>query len=130
MTENPELEVKDLHRPNSSFKTSRDLILVKCAQVKYLFFTRWKIWEDARFLLFCLCVAGIVQGMIFTNVVISSIERRFGYDSTQSGIIAGSYDMGSLIAVIPVTYFGGRPGASKPKVRKRLKTWQIFNLLS
>ncbi|CAB4066126.1 SLCO4A [Lepeophtheirus salmonis] len=35
--------------------------------------------------------------------------------STTSGIIAGAYDMGSLIAVIPVTYFGGRPGASKPK---------------
>ena len=73
--------------------------------------------------------------MIFTNVVISSIERRFGLQSTQSGIIAGSYDIGydgtqkslilfclnprsffrSLLAVIPVTYFGGRPGASKPK---------------
>ena len=25
----------------------------------------------------------------------------------------GSYDFGSLLAVIPVTYFGGRPGASK-----------------
>ena len=56
-----------------------------------------------------------IQGMIFTNVVISSIERRFGLHSTQSGIIAGSYDIGSLMAVIPVTYLGGRPGASKPK---------------
>jgi organic anion transporter 4A len=53
--------------------------------------------------------------MIFTNVVISSIERRFGWDSTQSGFIAGSYDLGSLLAVIPITYFGGRKGASKPR---------------
>ena len=68
-----------------------------------------------RWLLACLCLAAIVQGMIFTNVVISSIERRFGLHSTQSGIIAGSYDFGSLLAVIPVTYYGGRPGASKPK---------------
>ncbi len=33
----------------------------------------------------------------------------------QSGVIAGSYDFGSLLAVIPVTYFGGRPGASKSR---------------
>lgn len=68
----------------------------------------------AKWLLACLCCSAVVQGMIFTNVVISSIERRFGLQSTQSGIIAGSYDFGSLLAVIPVTYFGGRPGASKP----------------
>jgi|FrelakmetLWP11LW_1041352.scaffolds.fasta_scaffold132564_1 hypothetical protein len=118
MVEQTELEVKT---PDSSeyIKSVKDFLTLKFEQTKYLFFTRWKIWEDARFLLFCLCIAGIVQGMIFTNVVISSIERRFGYDSTQSGIIAGSYDVGSLIAVIPVTYFGGRPGSSKPKVIKR-----------
>ena len=52
--------------------------------------------------------------MIFTNVVISSIERRFGRQSTRSGVIAGSYDLGSLLAVVPVTYLGGRPQASKP----------------
>ena len=117
MGDQTELEVKT---PDSNYctKPAKDFLTLKFEQMKYLFFTRWKIWEDARFLLFCLCVAGIVQGMIFTNVVISSIERRFGYDSTQSGIIAGSYDMGSLIAVIPVTYFGGRPGSSKPKVIK------------
>ncbi|XP_071745457.1 solute carrier organic anion transporter family member 4A1-like [Lepeophtheirus salmonis] len=68
-----------------------------------------------KWLLTFLCMAALVQGMIFTNVVISSLEKRFGLQSTTSGIIAGAYDMGSLIAVIPVTYFGGRPGASKPK---------------
>jgi organic anion transporter 4A len=73
-----------------------------------------RLWFSPRWLLACLSLAAIVQGMIFTNVVISSIERRFGLHSTQSGIIAGSYDFGSLLAVIPVTYFGGRPGASKP----------------
>jgi len=41
-------------------------------------------------LLASLCLAGIVQGMIFTNVVISSLERRFGLHSTQSGLIAGN----------------------------------------
>ena len=47
------------------------------------------LWLNPRWLLACLCLAAIVQGMIFTNVVISSIERRFGLHSTQSGVIAG-----------------------------------------
>lgn len=76
----------------------------------------WKsIKNSPKFALVCLCIAAVVQGMIFTNVVISTIEKRFGWDSTQSGIIAGSYDIGSFLSVIPVTYFGGRKGASKPK---------------
>ena len=75
----------------------------------------WRLRHNCKCLLISLCVAAIVQGMIFTNVVISSIEKRFGWDSTQSGVIAGSYDFGSLLAVIPVTYFGGQKLASKPK---------------
>lgn len=75
----------------------------------------WKILNNPKFLLVCLCIAAVVQGMIFTNVVISTIEKRFGWHSTQSGIIAGSYDLGSLLSVIPVTYFGGKKGASKPR---------------
>lgn len=35
--------------------------LFKSCFLRHLFFTRWKIWNDAKFLLFCLCVAGIVQ---------------------------------------------------------------------
>ena len=76
-------------------------------------FSRWR--RNPKLVLGCLCAAGVVQGMIFTNVVISTIERRFGLDSTQSGIVAGSYDLGSFIAIVPITYFGGRPTASKPR---------------
>ena len=74
-----------------------------------------KLRNNPKLILGCLCAAGVVQGMIFTNVVISTIERRFGLDSTQSGFVAGSYDLGSLIAIVPITYFGGRPTASKPR---------------
>ena len=56
-----------------------------------------------------MCVNGLV------NLAITSIERRFGLQSTQSGLIASSYDIGSLLVVIPVSYFGGRVGASKPR---------------
>ena len=66
-------------------------------------------------LLSALCLSGIVQGMIFSNVVISTLERRFGLHSAQSGLVAGSYDLGSLLAVIPITYYGGRSGAHKSR---------------
>ena len=36
-------------------------------------------------------------------------------DSTQTGIVVGAYDLGNLLAVVPVTYYGGRPSSSKPK---------------
>ena len=59
-----------------------------------------------------------LQGMVingYVNVGISTIERRFGLHSAESGIIAGVYDLGSMLAVIPISYFGGRLGSSKPK---------------
>ena len=51
----------------------------------------------------------------FVNVAITSLERRFDLKSTQSGFIASSYDMGSLLAVVPISYFGGLTGTSKPR---------------
>ena len=69
------------------------------------------------FLVF-LSVAAFMQGLCingFVNVVITSIERRFGLQSTQTGLIASSYDIGSLVIMIPVSYLGGRAGASKPR---------------
>ena len=43
-----------------------------------------RLRNNPKLILGCLCAAGVVQGMIFTNVVVSTIERRFGLDSTQS----------------------------------------------
>ena len=51
----------------------------------------------------------------FVNVVITTLERRFDLTSAESGFIASSYDIGSLLAVIPISYFGGLVGASKPR---------------
>ena len=55
----------------------------------------------------------IINGMV--NVVISTLEKRFELKSVVTGQIAGFYDLGSLLAVIPITYFGGRMTASKPR---------------
>ena len=51
----------------------------------------------------------------FVNVVITSIERRFGLNSTQTGTIASTYDIGSMIIMIPVCFLGGKIGSSKPR---------------
>lgn len=49
------------------------------------------------------------------NVVITTIERRFGLRSSQTGLVASGYDIASFACLVPVTYFGGRIGASKPR---------------
>jgi MFS family permease len=55
----------------------------------------------------------VVNG--FVNVVITTIERRYGLRSSQTGLIASGYDIASFLFLVPVTYFGGRRGASKPR---------------
>lgn len=55
----------------------------------------------------------VVNG--FINVVITTIERRFGLRSSQTGLVASGYDIASFVCLVPVTYFGGRLGASKPR---------------
>uniref|UniRef100_A0A1A9WM39 Solute carrier organic anion transporter family member n=1 Tax=Glossina brevipalpis TaxID=37001 RepID=A0A1A9WM39_9MUSC len=56
----------------------------------------------------------IVNGLI--NVVITTIEKRFGLRSRQTGLVASGYDIASSICLIPVTYFGGRVNSSKTRI--------------
>lgn len=55
----------------------------------------------------------VVNG--FVNVVITTIERRFGMRSSETGLIASGYDVASFLCLVPVTYFGGHEAASKPR---------------
>lgn len=55
----------------------------------------------------------LVNGCI--NVVITTIEKRFGLRSSQTGLVASGYDIASFVCLVPVTYFGGRANASKPR---------------
>lgn len=60
----------------------------------------------------------VVSGMVvngFINVVITTIERRFGLKSSETGLIAGGYDIASFLLLVPVSYLGGRAKASKPR---------------
>ncbi|KAH8409881.1 hypothetical protein KR009_000300 [Drosophila setifemur] len=72
----------------------------------------------AKWALFWLCWGGALQGLIVNgliNVSISTIERRFGLRSRQMGLVASGYDLASFACLVPVTYYGGRRGASKPR---------------
>ena len=65
-------------------------------------------FRSPKWFLVFLSLAATVQGVCINglvNVVITSIERRFHLQSTQSGIIASSYDIGSLVVMIPVNIF-------------------------
>ncbi|XP_048860331.1 solute carrier organic anion transporter family member 4A1-like isoform X1 [Brienomyrus brachyistius] len=73
-------------------------------------------FNTPRWVLFFLCVASFLQGMIingFINTVITSIERRFDLRSYQTGLIASSYDIAACICLTFVSYFGGT--GHKPK---------------
>ncbi|KAK3594365.1 hypothetical protein CHS0354_014072 [Potamilus streckersoni] len=67
-------------------------------------------FRDPKWVLFWLCWAGAIQGMVvngFVNVVISNIEKRYDLSSTESGTVASCYDIASALLLIPVSYFGG-----------------------
>ncbi|XP_054750679.1 solute carrier organic anion transporter family member 4A1-like isoform X2 [Lytechinus pictus] len=51
-----------------------------------------------------------VNGLVY--VVITTLERRFGFTSVRSGFISSSYDFSVMVIIIFVTYFGEK--AHKP----------------
>lgn len=69
-----------------------------------------QVFNTPRWVLFFLCVASFLQGMIingFINTVVTTIERRFDLRSYQAGLIASSYDIAACICLAFVSYFGG-----------------------
>uniref|UniRef100_A0A3Q3BFD5 Solute carrier organic anion transporter family member n=1 Tax=Kryptolebias marmoratus TaxID=37003 RepID=A0A3Q3BFD5_KRYMA len=67
-------------------------------------------FNTPRWVLFFLCVASFLQGMIvngFINTVVTSIERRFDLRSYEAGLIASSYDIATCLCLAFVSYFGG-----------------------
>ncbi|KAK3850220.1 hypothetical protein Pcinc_043064 [Petrolisthes cinctipes] len=81
--------------------------------------------RTAKWVLFWLCWAAAAQGMVvngFVNVCITTIEKKYNLRSTDTGLIAGAYDMASVLCCVPVSYLGSRVGSSKP----RWLGWGIF----
>ena len=58
-------------------------------------------------------IGALVNG--FVNISITSIEKRYNIQSSESGLILSFYEIASLICILPVTYIGGKVGESKPR---------------
>ena len=74
--------------------------------------------RSPRWFLVFLSIAACTQGLLINglvNVVITTIELRFGLKSADTGLIAASNDVGSLLVMLPASHLGGRLGASKPR---------------
>ncbi|XP_072141280.1 solute carrier organic anion transporter family member 4A1-like [Dermacentor andersoni] len=71
----------------------------------------------SEWVLACFCAAGFVQGMVisgFVNVSLPTLERRFHLRSVESGLIVSMYNVGSLLFMAPVTFFGSE--RHKPRI--------------
>jgi len=111
LTSELKLSVQTLQSSNHSFE---------CASTTEARFTSEYNQKRNRLILravVLLCFAGALQGILVNgliNVVISSIEKRFGIRSTDTGFIANSYDIASFLCLLPVSYLGGRGIGTKP----------------
>ncbi|XP_077557848.1 solute carrier organic anion transporter family member 4A1-like isoform X1 [Haemaphysalis longicornis] len=63
-----------------------------------------------QWVLLCFSTAAFIQGMLisgYVNVSLPTLERRFNLRSFESGMIVTFFNVGSLILMAPVTFFGG-----------------------
>ncbi|XP_077990594.1 solute carrier organic anion transporter family member 5A1-like [Glandiceps talaboti] len=68
-------------------------------------------FANGKGFVFFACLLTLLQSMLgsgYTSSVVTTIERRFQLKSSESGIVVSSYEIGALLVIAFVSYFGGR----------------------
>ena len=68
-------------------------------------------WSSIKWFCAAICLLILVHGALtsaYITSVITTIEKRFELRSSTSGLIISSYELGSLLSVLFVSYYGSR----------------------
>lgn len=82
--------------------------------IKYfcsLYFRCLQFMNSIRWHVFWQCIFNFFEGFIVNgiiNIILPALEKRYGLSSSRSGFIASGNDIGALVVLLFVGYFGER----------------------